>query len=636
MKVRVLLEELNLDNVKDMTQALKTASKNFKDLNDFLDQHVFGVTFDKEENPSEPTLNQDYIKAKDGLAQSVAYYGTLDPKINTFVAMLNVMPQGDYQKIKQDTLRKVAQALGESDLKSKFIEDSFKYSGIADLLSEDLEYMINIFKIFSDPRQLRDYKNIYGKSPTFKDLLDGNKFKELKTLKETMNGFFTEDTSNFIGVDDWLKDVAGWEEKDYRDNFIEEIKKSSEYDTKKKQDLEKKFKLYFNPNDKQMVSRKKDLYNNLKVPNNAPTTLVIDKFVEYMERNSSKNDGVDISLKAFFKDKKINDLEDQIEYLKKKIQESSDIQERDKNNLDIKLSKITRKENKALLNKMFALTIVDEEELPTIINDFISEAADQNYLSTTIEDALEQNNITKEQGLSFLIKHLGEENKRFLRQIWEQDNLKDSLLKASIKNGRNGLDFKGALEAFLSDIKERSFDLSLNKILKDRIAAKDGESAAASASEEHRIEVLKGIIDESNVSNNGKRSAAVRLRQLLRDQSLRRKLLNLNIVDESKIAMDVLNFLDANNQVFKYTTVGDALAFDGVNSPAEMEGYNKIREKISSIYPKEEKSKFLSKFGSIWKNPTAKEALLKAEIEFKNGRFNWKKSLDKFLGSTKI
>ena len=110
--------------------------------------------------------------------------------------------------------------------------------------------------------------------------------------------------------------------------------------------------------------------------------------------------------------------------------------------------------------------------------------------------------------------------------------------------------------------------------------------------------------------------------------------MQLQILDPENITKDIIQFINDNLANFGRTTIADALRYEGYNTP-ELEGQRFLQ---SNAFKKQlgERSKFLDKFDTIWKDPQEKAALLNASIEFKNGKFNWLQALNTFMNSHEI
>lgn len=627
---RKLFEALDLKNLS--SEGRKAIdSGDIKQINKILDTEIFAL-----DTNGDPTLNDKYYPYLSAIQNSIQQYSSLDINRNPFIALLDAVK--DLSKIDANLAFSISESLGRNSISVRFIlRDLANKDGLDDLLVQDQSYIIALLSTLSSKNKAREYTNKEGEFPTLNNILNGNKFKSLDEIKKAMDEFVTDEEDQSITLKELLDDILKWENTKRRDLWIKLINtdnKVKTYPEDKKQALIRFFQELY-AKDVESKKRRDKIYLGTKVSADWDLTHeddahnIITAILKYKKKyleSDSEDDGIDSSLNKFLQDKGITDLEDQIEFIKKAINDSNEINDTDKQNVELSLNKLLTADNKNLLDQLLnTVNVWDEKELPTAVNNFIKKAANQNYLYTTISDALISIGKQPEQGKNVLAQYISNDQalSAALENVWKNSALQKSLLNARITKTKTGFNWAQAIREFLEDIAERDYDLSLRSFLNNTyntLQLKD------------QLNKIFDIIKSSNQYNkNDLNWLKVRLSELLdiKNNNLAQQLLDLEIIDEKQIPLIIGNFISKNMPDFGYTTIREALRLSGINTP-ETEGHKFL---ASSAFKKQlgERSKFLTRFEEIWNSKTLKNALLNSRIEFQNGKFNWLKAINNFM-----
>ena len=626
-----LVEKLNIiDYSRKLTEALDTSmlsDEDFEVIESSDKEEIYKVVLKILNDPN----NIKYEKYSDSLQHSILKYKSFDPKSNPFVAMIDAADSGgDILDLSDSEMYDVIDIIENEKLPTAFIINNFSRNGIAELLKKDPKWVIRIFKILSD----KNHGYMDGKNKvTIKNFLkNANEFETLEEMKKLADKFSKEDREDLISVKDWFKEVAQLDkDADIYKNLLTAIENSN-LEADKKSNLNIFIKNLFS-NDPEWKRIRSYVLNYTEINQyTKPQDIeqVLSSMYNYYSERYDSDFSVDISLKNYLENTlKIQDLAEQLQKIKELIINDSSISEKDKQNIDIIIKKLGKKENSKLLKTLLAINIPDESKAATYINKEIQKLVESDYLETTIEDALLAIGVQPEEGLRQLHDQVRDnpEYANLLNSLWQNTQMRRVILSKPINKIGKDFSWKESVIDFLENVIDRGQNLSLGKLLIDIGKIQPSEQID---------QIIDWVKRENDLSTSSLNSVNYKLHQLLDKQqnATFKKLMQLQILDPENITKDIIQFINDNLANFGRTTIADALRYEGYNTP-ELEGQRFLQ---SNAFKKQlgERSKFLDKFDTIWKDPQEKAALLNASIEFKNGKFNWLQALNTFMNSHEI
>lgn len=412
-------------------------------------------------------INQvaDKLKVPDDLkapiVRSIIKYRSIYEKANPIVQIYNAF---NGENITGDQLFTFYNVLNKVPMTHSNIAKYFNPA--TDILaSKDLNYLVTLVAHLSDKYTAKKYKNDIGDIPSIdQHLMDGGKFKATDVIKRLMDTFTTDNDSQTISLKKWFEDQKISEYK----KFISDKLQDTSVSKNLSEDTEKNSQLFVNKLDT-IFTDKKDMnamLNNVDVPQSLSKDSAIDvaklldlifsylKGDEDQIRAGSVSDVLD---KAGYKT-----LSEKFDGLKKSI-DNMNIDKVEKLSAKAKLDLLAYSKNKTLTDKLFDAQVPDGDinKLPKIIFAFLKQAVKQNYLYTTIREALALKGKQSAQGHKFLAHYLlnmnSDAKKGYLDRfdkVWNNKKLQHQLLNARITRTASGaFNWVKAITDFLNDIK---------------------------------------------------------------------------------------------------------------------------------------------------------------------------------------
>ena len=417
-------------------------------------------------------INQvaDKLKVPDDLkapiVRSIIKYRSIDSKVNPIVQIYNNFNgeniTGDQLFTFYNVLNKVP--MTHSNIAKYFNPDT-------DILeSKDLNYLVTLVAHLSSPSTARKYKNSNDEVPNIgQHLMDNGKFKEIKVIKRLMDTFTTDSDANVIYLKNWFKREKQDNHKEFITTGIKDYK--SELD-KEVQDNLDEFTDYL---DSLFLDGNQKAYDAMLLGVEVPESLttdnsdnlknskiqIINRIYEYAkgQKSQSRSGSVsDILDKAGYKT-----VAEKFDGLKKSI-DNMNIDTVEKLSAKAKLDLLAYSKNKTLTDKLFDAQVPDSDinKLPKIIFAFLKQAVKQNYLYTTIREALALKGKQAAEGKEILNHYIqGMSNKDVIpnyldrfNKVWNNKKLQNQLLNARITRTASGtFNWVKAITDFLDNIR---------------------------------------------------------------------------------------------------------------------------------------------------------------------------------------
>lgn len=402
------------------------------------------------------------------IQRSIIAYRSIDPRINPIIQIYDNF--NGKSPLDADKLFQIGNSLANNSLPKNIIAKYFKpETNILEYNSQDLNYIISLLAILSDRYKVKNYKNAFGKNPTFDDLLDNGKFKDIREVKAIMDTYLTDDDEKLIYLKNWFKREKQDNYKDFILTGINEYKSelSKEIQENLNQFIAYLDQLFLKGNEKTLDSMLLDLEIPESFVTSNPDDLkesklyIINKLYERSKekKTQSRSDSVDAILdKAGY-----TNISQKFEALNKSI-DKLNIDKAQKLSAKSKLYLLMDSKNKALSDKLFDTQIPDGDinKLPQVINNFLNQAIKQNYLYTTIREALALKGKQPSEGKEILNHYIhGISNKDVIpnyldrfNKVWNNKKLRGELLNARItKTASGAFNWVKAITDFLNNIR---------------------------------------------------------------------------------------------------------------------------------------------------------------------------------------
>lgn len=156
--------------------------------------------------------------------------------------------------------------------------------------SKDIIYKLNLLYMLQNKSLIKDYKDNEGNNPSLDLILNGSTFEDIKTIKNIMSRFKSEDdeddeedeenANRLIPFGNWAQYIAKWKSKDVLGNLLKLIKIST-LNNKEKETL-----AYFLEQIFKDAKKLELFYKNCKIDGNID---IVDKDVSRVPRDDLEN-----------------------------------------------------------------------------------------------------------------------------------------------------------------------------------------------------------------------------------------------------------------------------------------------------------------------------------------------------------
>ena len=409
-------------------------------------------------------ISDDSLKAP--IVRSIIKYRSIDEKVNPIVQIYNNFNGENITEDQLFTFYNVLTKVPVSyDTIAKYFNDN------TDIIkSDDLNYLATLVAHLSDKSTAKRYKNNANEIPNIENhLMDDGKFKSTSDIKRLMDTFITDSDAKVIYLKNWFNREKQDNHKDFIKTGIEDYKLELDKEVQENLDEFNDYldSLFLEGNEKAYDS----MLLNVEVPESytvdSPDNLknskvyIINKIYEYTksQKSQSRSGSVsDVLDKAGYKT-----VSEKFDGLKKSI-DNMNIDKVEKLSAKSKLDLLAYSKNKTLTDKLFDAQVPDSDinKLPKIIFGFLKQAVKQNYLYTTIREALALKGKQAAEGKQILPSYIqGMSNKDVIpnyldrfNKVWNNKKLQNQLLNARITRTASGaFNWVKAITDFLDNIR---------------------------------------------------------------------------------------------------------------------------------------------------------------------------------------
>ena len=419
-------------------------------------------------------IDKQYEKLLGPIIRSIIYYRSVDKNVNDFLKVLDVTGP----KVNLDDAFIIFNAISKIDNVDKilkYFQPSYQL-----LASTDIGYMINLLSILSDDRQRKKYKKD-GKEPSIeKDVLQGQDsfLPNTNTIKKRMDAFISDSSDDEISLAQLFKNkkVPNDEVLSLLLSFIQNDQVPDELKNadKKQQFIAYIEDIFTKGNEKKQNDLLKYTYVDQNVSYGTPkgNSEIISAI--YTRSDDSNSYSSSKSIREILERKNIKTPTKIIQYLNNIIKNNKSIYNQDKTSASFKLRQLLTSKNNTLFNQMLDQQIVTsvegktDKEKDDILSDkivkkvlkFLETAIKQNYLYTTIQEALAINGKQPAEGYAVLGHYLtnmkSDAKSGYIdkfNKVWKNENLQKQLLNAKITRSGKGFNWLKAVVDFLNNIK---------------------------------------------------------------------------------------------------------------------------------------------------------------------------------------
>lgn len=420
-------------------------------------------------------INQvaDNLKVSDDLkapiVRSIIKYRSIDEKVNPIIQIYNNF-DGNPGKITEDQLFTFYNVLNKVPMTHSNISKYFNPD--TDILKnkDDLNYLATLVAHLSNPSTARKYKNSNDDTPTIdKDLMDNGKFKEIKVIKRLMDTFTTDNDASVIYLKNWFKR----EKQDNHKEFI--ITGIKAYQSELNKEVQENLDEFTDYLDSLFLDGNQKAYDamlsGVEVPESLTTDnsdnlknskiQIINRIYEYAQGQKSQSRSGSVS--DILDKEGYTTVSEKFDGLKKSI-DNMNIDKAEKLSAKAKLDLLAYSKNKNLTDTLFDAQVPDSDinKLPKVIFAFLKQAVKQNYLYTTIREALALKGKQPAEGKQILPSYIQRMSNRDVipnyldrfNKVWNNKNLQNQLLNARITRTASGaFNWVKAITDFLDNIR---------------------------------------------------------------------------------------------------------------------------------------------------------------------------------------
>lgn len=419
-------------------------------------------------------IDKKYEKLLGPILRSIIYYRSVDKNVNDFLKVLDVTGPN----VQLDDAFVIFNAISKIDNVDKILK--YFDPGYQLLASTDLGYMINLLSILSDDRQRKKYKKD-GKEPSIEDdVLEGadSFLPNTNTIKKRMDAFISDSSDEEISLAQLFKNKKVPNDKVLsvllsfiqNDQVPDELKNAD----KKQQFIAYVEDIFTKGNEKKQNDLLKYTYVDQNISYGTPkgNSEIISAIYNRSDDSNSYSNSK--SIKEILENKNIKTPTKIIQYLNNIIKNNKSISNEDKTSAAFKLRQLLTSTNNKLFNQMLDQQIVTSTEGKTdkekddLLSDkivkkilkFLETAIKQNYLYTTIQEALAINGKQPAEGYAvlghYLINMKSDAKSGYIdkfNKVWKNENLQKQLLNAKITRSGKGFNWLKAIIDFLNNIK---------------------------------------------------------------------------------------------------------------------------------------------------------------------------------------
>ena len=470
----ILKENLEpLNNVSNMDDALEVIRnpKNTAKVKSALEKIFFSLN-----SKREPTQNKEYYKFILPLVASILTYNSIDPRANSFINALNSLGSG-ISNVDDNWALALQEALEKADLDNSTINEFLKPdNGFTSIKSKDLSYIINLISILKDNYKVKKFKDSNGNTPKTELLFDnkGN-FKQIPEIKRIMDSFIDNDNkNNYISLKKYLIDTK-WDANKIKQSLLN------------KDVIEQLPSKHFSNEDKNILinlidtisqgtqdakkhssamQRDVEVNPSWSAEKKETISLILNQILKWLK----EYDGLDftdtnlIPLNSYLESNNIKHVKDKISYLYNIVSKNSSLTSSELLQIKSKLNQLLYSKNSGILDILLD-TKIDSTNIQNIaqkIISFINDAIKQNYLYTTIREALALSGIDNPEvaGKNFLKSKLlnlksPEQRANYsnkLDNVYKNTDLIKSLLNQKITKSGKSFKWVDAIVTFLDNI----------------------------------------------------------------------------------------------------------------------------------------------------------------------------------------
>lgn len=437
---------LSKDSDKNITQSLEDIIRESQD----LDQITALVKLLDIKSDAQPAITRSIIK-----------YRSIDPKINPIIKIYSNFDSN----ISGDDLFTFYNILSKTPMSNDDIDKYFN-SSTEILESSDLRYLITLVAHLSDRYTAKKYKNSDGDVPSIKThLMDGGKFKkDANDIKKLMDTFTTEASNvDKIDLQDWFENnkIRPEDQRNFLLELInnQKIDKPDNFDAAKLGDYIKNLYLPVNAQTRAFLMLKVKLRKDSSKDDLKELSSIIDQLNNALSY-SAKSD-IGFSINDILENNGATTFTEKITLLQKLV-DKFDGKPASKVSAKYKLNQLKDKKNENLYIQLMntQLPDADIDSLSRALEKFLKEKINQNYLYTTIAEAMALSGKQPAQGHKFLAHYLfnmkSDAKSGYLDKfdkVWNDEKLQTQLLNSRITKTANGFSWVKAITDFLNDIK---------------------------------------------------------------------------------------------------------------------------------------------------------------------------------------
>lgn len=411
-------------------------------------------------------INKKYENLIEPIVRSVIEYRSLNLDKNPFLAILEKMEK-IITSIDDGTAYNIFDAI--SNIRNiydiiQYFDPKYKLYACT-----DLKYMINLLSILADPRQRKKYKNSSGEEPNIDLLLKGGSFlPNTNSVKKQMDAFLSD--AELLSLDEWFKNekIDPQKHKETLINYVKSANISELKDEELKTNLLAYLdKLYSKGEEKarQIFLRELEIPESIKASSNNAANEVSKAIIEYMKSNDNvvEKSASSKSIEQIMLEKGLKTFPKIIKEINRLIAADKTLFKDDQKSATFKLKLLLDSSKKALSDKLLDIQVPDGDitKISKLVMSFLQEAIKQNYLYTTIEEALALTGLQPAEGYQKLASYIfamdSDIRPNYLarfKKVWDSKNdLRKQLLAARITKTQNGFAWQAAIKRFLDNIK---------------------------------------------------------------------------------------------------------------------------------------------------------------------------------------